>query len=108
MEDFYSGDRSINYCPKCQKVDPSPIEKDGELRCSNIECETRLRTKGAGLALSGGGYRATLFHIGSLWRLNELGWLKRLAEITSVSGGSITAGWLGLRWKERAVRWKYQ
>ncbi len=52
-----------------------------------------------GLALSGGGFRATLFHIGALWRLNELGWLHRLDEISSVSGGSITAAWLGLNWK---------
>ncbi len=56
-------------------------------------------SKGKGLALSGGGFRATLFHIGSLWRLNELGWFKKLEEITSVSGGSITAALLGLRWK---------
>jgi len=102
MEDFYSGDRSINYCLKCQKVDPSPIKKEGQLYCHS--CETRLRTKGAGLALSGGGYRAALFHIGSLWRLNELGWLKRLAEVTSVSGGSITAGWLGLQWKKKKLK----
>jgi hypothetical protein len=26
--------------------------------------------RGVGLALSGGGFRATLFHLGSLWRLN--------------------------------------
>lgn len=52
-----------------------------------------------GLALSGGGFRATLFHIGTLWRLNELGWLSRLDELSSVSGGSITAAWLGLNWK---------
>jgi NTE family protein len=57
------------------------------------------REEGVGLALSGGGFRATLFHIGGLWRLNELGWLKKLAEVTSVSGGSITAVYLGLRWK---------
>ena len=50
--------------------------------------------------MSGGGYRAALFHLGSLWRLNELGWLKRLAEITSVSGGSIMSAVLGLRWRE--------
>lgn len=61
--------------------------------------EGKERTKGAGLALSGGGFRATLFHIGSLWRLNELGWFKKLSEVTSVSGGSITAAYLGLRWK---------
>ncbi len=97
MEDFYTGDRRINYCLKCKKVDPNPVTKEGRLYCH--VCQTRLRTKGAGLALSGGGYRAALFHIGTLWRLNELGWLKRLAEVTSVSGGSITAGWLGLQWK---------
>ena len=50
------------------------------------------------LSLSGGGYRAMLFHIGSLWRLNELGYLKGLKRISSVSGGSITAGMLGLKW----------
>src|SRR5712692_10226107 len=55
---------------------------------------------GIGLALSGGGFRATLFHIGSLWRLNELGYLPKLSRISSVSGGSITAGVLALRWKE--------
>lgn len=54
---------------------------------------------GFALALSGGGFRATLFHLGSLWRLNELGVLPKLAEVTSVSGGSIIAGYLGLRWK---------
>jgi len=54
---------------------------------------------GLGLCLSGGGYRAMLFHLGALWRLNELGILRTLARVSSVSGGSITAGVLGLRWK---------
>ncbi|NOT12451.1 MAG: patatin-like phospholipase family protein [Methylococcaceae bacterium] len=54
----------------------------------------------SGLALSGGGYRATLFAVGSLWRLNELGVLKTLSRITAVSGGSITLGYLALHWKE--------
>ncbi len=53
---------------------------------------------GIGLCLSGGGYRAMLFHVGALWRLNELGYLPRLARIASVSGGSITAAVLGLNW----------
>ena len=56
--------------------------------------------EGKGLALSGGGYRASLFHLGALWRLNELGWLRKLDEITSVSGGSIVAAYLGMRWSE--------
>lgn len=50
------------------------------------------------LCLSGGGYRAMLFHVGALWRLNEFGYLKRLARISSVSGGSITAATLGKNW----------
>jgi NTE family protein len=58
------------------------------------------KKEGIGLALSGGGYRAALFHLGGLWRLNELGWLPKLKEITSVSGGSITSAYLGLHWKE--------
>lgn len=58
------------------------------------------RPNEVGLALSGGGFRATLFHIGSLWRLNELGWLPKINRYCSVSGGSITAGLLGLKWNE--------
>lgn len=51
-----------------------------------------------GLALSGGGFRATLYHAGALIRLNELGLLGRLDRITSVSGGSITSARLAARW----------
>ena len=57
---------------------------------------------GVALCLSGGGYRAMLFHVGALWRLNELGYLPRIARVSSVSGGSITAGVLGLRWSRLA------
>ena len=53
---------------------------------------------GVGLALSGGGFRATLFHAGVLWRLNELGWLPRVDRISSVSGGSIAAAVLAKAW----------
>jgi len=68
---------------------------------------------GIGLCLSGGGYRAMLFHLGAIWRLNELGLLRKeiivsgaeaigpqhLVRVSSVSGGSITAGLLGLKWQ---------
>jgi NTE family protein len=54
--------------------------------------------EGIGLCLSGGGYRAMLFHLESLWRLLEVGYLARLDRISSVSGGSITAATLGLNW----------
>jgi len=57
-----------------------------------------------GLCLSGGGYRAMLFHVGSLWRLYEIGLLAKCTRITSVSGGSITAALLGLKWDKLNVR----
>ena len=53
---------------------------------------------GIALCLSGGGYRAMLFHVGVIWRLNELAWLPKLDRISSVSGGSITSGALGAAW----------
>lgn len=55
---------------------------------------------GIALCLSGGGFRATLFTLGSVWRLNEFGLLPKLNLITSVSGGSILSGLLGLRWNQ--------
>lgn len=54
--------------------------------------------KGVALCLSGGGYRAMVFHIGVLWRLHETGVLRRLSRVSSVSGGSITAAVLALAW----------
>ena len=42
-----------------------------------------------GLALSGGGFRASLFHIGVLARLAELDVLRHVEVLSCVSGGSI-------------------
>jgi NTE family protein len=53
-----------------------------------------------GLALSGGGIRATLFHLGALTRLRELDWLGRLDRVSSVSGGSIMSAILARAWPE--------
>ena len=50
--------------------------------------------KGLALCLSGGGFRAALFHLGALRRLNELGILSALDTISAVSGGSILAAHL--------------
>src|SRR5437588_675335 len=75
-----------------------PNENLDPTNASRLEAE-RLED-GAALCLSGGGYRAMLFHVGTLWRLNELGYLLNLKRISSVSGGSITAGVLGVAWKE--------
>ena len=53
---------------------------------------------GIGLCLSGFGYKAMLFHVGALIRLNEAGFLPRLERVSSVSAASIVAGALGLAW----------
>lgn len=58
------------------------------------------RTRGRALCLSGGGYRAALFHLGALWRLQQREWLADVELISSVSGGSIVAAWLARRYLE--------
>ena len=57
-----------------------------------------------GLALSGGGFRATLFHLGAAWRLNELSLLGTMDRISAVSGGSLLAGLLAVRWSRLDFR----
>lgn len=49
-----------------------------------------------GLGLSGGGYRAAVYHLGTIKKLKELGILSDIDVISSVSGGSITSGLYGL------------
>lgn len=49
-----------------------------------------------GLGLSGGGYRATAYHIGTLKKLNELGILEFVDVISCISGGSILGAFYGL------------
>jgi hypothetical protein len=67
------------------------------------------------LWLSGDGYRAALFHLGALTRLNELGLLAQVSTVGAVSGGSILAALLAARvpwpldgahreWLEQVVR----
>jgi NTE family protein len=65
---------------------------------TNTAEDARPLAPGTALCLSGGGYRAMLFHVGVLWRLHEAGRLNTLVRISSVSGGSITAGMLALVW----------
>lgn len=49
------------------------------------------------LWLAGSGYRAALFHLGALTRLNELGLLAQVRTVGAVSGGSILAALLATR-----------
>ena len=53
--------------------------------------------RGPALHLYGGGYRAALFHLGALTRLNELGLLANLDTVGAIAGGSILAALLAAR-----------
>jgi len=52
------------------------------------------------LALSGGGLRATLFHVGVLRFLKQAALLDRVSVVCSVSGGSIAAAHLATHWND--------
>jgi|GEM_PF-707007 len=53
-----------------------------------------------GLALSGGGFRATFFHLGVVRLLWQCNLLSKVSAVYSVSGGSILAAHLAKRWQE--------
>jgi len=54
-----------------------------------------------GLALSGGGFRAALFHLGVIRRLEELGVMKYVQTISAVSGGAIIAAYYVIEMEKR-------
>ena len=61
---------------------PAPVDADLEASAPDTQ---------RALCLSGGGWRAALFHAGGLQRLNELGVLSQITTISTVSGGSVVA-----------------
>jgi len=66
------------------RIGPVSARFTGRMTMSDIDPKANEPTataarpleRGIGLCLSGGGFRAMLFHVGSLWRLNEAGALK--------------------------------
>src|SRR6185369_15847679 len=82
-------------------ISTGPVTPESSQPVSGVAPEGAAGPKpGIALCLSGGGYRAMIFHLGALWRINQLGFLKKLSRVSSVSGGSITAGVLALAWKD--------
>src|SRR5262249_40251384 len=78
----------------------SARQEDAVAETSSLEARYRpgREREGIAICLSGGGFRAALFHAGALRRLNELGVLSRARTISSVSGGSIASGLLATVW----------
>src|SRR5260221_9114697 len=62
------------------------------------------KRSGIALCLSGGGFRAALFHLGALRCLNEAGVLRQVKTVSSVSGGSIFAAHLATCLRRDAAR----
>ncbi len=52
-----------------------------------------------GLALSGGGYRAAAFHLGTFKKFHQLGLLDKIDAISTISGGSIAGVFFLLHYK---------
>ena len=71
----------------------------GKIDCHAVDPCNIIMTKDGkriGLALSGGGYRAAAYHIGTLRALHNMGILDKVDVISSVSGGSIIAAYYAL------------
>jgi len=60
-------------------------------------------TKRIGLALSGGGFRAAAYHLGTFYKLKELELLDRIDLFSCVSGGSIAGAYLCANWNDTNV-----
>ena len=88
----------------------TPPAPGSPVHVRDIPPASELET-GIGICLSGGGYRAMLFHAGCMLRIAEIGYLGTsdhqinngvqagtLQRISSVSGGSITSAILGMNW----------
>src|SRR5688500_903236 len=65
-----------------------------------IDTTTPVLPTKIALCLSGGGLRATYFHLGTIKALRRLGLLDKVTNIVSVSGGSILAAHLVLNWNK--------
>jgi len=70
---------------------------------------------GVGLCLSGGGYRAMVFHVGVLWRLNEAGYLPKLPtalpcpfdRTTELADTPTRLARMDAERQERLINWGY-
>jgi hypothetical protein len=73
------------YVPKRTNALPPTLGRLGGLAPGEADRGERA------LWLAGDGYRAALFHLGALTRLNEVGLLAQIGTIGAVSGGAIAA-----------------
>lgn len=78
------------------KFDPGFMIRNKQATCkTRVPSSDNLRI---GLCLSGGGFRATFYHLGVIRLLQQLDLLNRVTGVYAVSGGSILAGHLAKCW----------
>ncbi len=90
-----SNDRNILVSMPGTPAGDAPHAPEGTIQSKSTYLpEPKRERKGLALCLSGGGFRSTLFHLGALRRLNELGILSQVDTFSTVSGGSILSALL--------------
>ena len=74
-----------------------------DLKNTNKQLPHIFDQKDIAVCLSGGGYRAALFHLGVLGYLNDIGLLRKVSKLSSVSGGSIFSAFLARKLIEHKI-----
>jgi predicted acylesterase/phospholipase RssA len=90
--------RQLASLARLQSADNLQPGRAALLRAFKAEAVTRTAFAGkVGLALSGGGFRASLYHLGVLAQLAELDVLRNLEVLSCVSGGAIIGAYYYLK-----------
>lgn len=90
--------RQLASLARLQSADNLQPARDALLKAFKAEAVTRTAFAGkVGLALSGGGFRASLYHLGVLAQLAELDVLRNVEVLSCVSGGSIVGAYYYLK-----------
>ena len=90
--------RQLASLARLQSPDNLQPARDALLKAFKAEAVTRTAFAGkVGLALSGGGFRASLYHLGVLAQLAELDVLRNVEVLSCVSGGAIVGAYYYLK-----------
>jgi predicted acylesterase/phospholipase RssA len=90
--------RQLASLARFQTADNLQPAREALLKAFKAEAVTRTAFAGkVGLALSGGGFRASLYHLGVLAQLAELDVLRNVEVLSCVSGGAIVGAYYYLK-----------
>lgn len=90
--------RQLASLARLQSADNLGPAREALLKAFKAEAVTRTAFAGkVGLALSGGGFRASLYHLGVLAQLAELDVLRNVEVLSCVSGGAIVGAYYYLK-----------